>query len=155
MGVANLVDNLILKSPIIGKHYIKHQITQFFETLGMLLQAGIPAFDAMPKAVGIIDNIIIKASFDPVILRLKLQATLTDALATNAYIPDESNQHIRAGELSGRLDESIIHYGEMAREEVNSNFEQFAIWLPRIIYGIICIYMINSILNSNTFLPNV
>ncbi len=153
LGLAYILDSLILKIPVLGKYYIYHQITRFIETLGMLLQAGIPALDAMPKAVGTIDNIIIKTSFGPVILRLKSQATLTEALVTNTYMPDESIQHIRAGELSGRLDKSLIHYGEIARAEVNLNFEQFTIWIPRIVYGIICIYMMNSIFNSKTFLP--
>lgn len=147
-GFSSLVDRLILKPPIIGKLYIKHQITRFIETLGMLLQAGIPALDAMPKAVGTIDNVIIKNSFDPVIKKLKSHATLTDALAINTYLSNDANQHIKAGEVSGRLDESLIHYGEMTRAEVTSSFKQIAIWIPRLIYGIICAYIIHSLFIS-------
>ncbi len=154
LGLAISVDKLIMNSPITGKLYVKHQVTQFIETLAALLQAGIPAFDALPRAIGIIDNSCIKASFEPVLLRLKSNSTLHDSIVINDYLSDECKQHIKSGELSGRLDESLLHYGELARAEVNFSFEQFALWVPRIIYGIICMYMVYSIFSSNAFLPS-
>ncbi len=144
-GLAGVVDRCLLTLPIMGAYYLKHHITRFFETLGMLLQAGIPAFEAVPKSVSVIDNNTLKGSFKPVVLKLQSGTTLTDALAVNQYIPAESIQHIQAGEQSGRLDEALVHYAGRARAEVNDNLEQIALWVPRIIYAVIAIAMAHAI----------
>lgn len=154
-GQERLVDRLMLRIPVAGKIYLRHQVTKFYETLGMLLQAGIPAFEAVPDSVKVIDNTVIRSAFEPVMLKLRQHATLADALAVNRYLSPDSIQHIRAGELSGRLDESLLHYGDLARAEVNLHIEQLAFWIPFAVYIVICIYMLNSIIGSGVFLPSV
>lgn len=154
LGLSDMIDSLLLKLPVFGTVCIKHELTKFFENLGLLLHAGIPLFDAMPKSVDTLGNRKIKKSFKTAIMKLKNQsATLTDSLIGNEYIADESIQFVRTGEQAGKLDESLMHYSKIAREQVTSSMQQIAAWIPRIIYGIICIYMIHSIFASNAFAP--
>lgn len=151
LGMARPVDSLTIKLPIFNQYYIKHQITKGLETLGMLLEAGIPAFEAMPKAIESIDNLVLQSSFNPVVTHLKSHGNMTDSLSLNPYLERDAILFIKAGEASGKLDESLNHYGQIARSEVTSTIEEFAKWLPRILYGVICLYIAYAILNSQLF----
>ncbi len=153
LGLGGAVDALWLKLPLVGRLCVQHELVRFFENLGLLLQAGIPVFDALPKSVNTLGNTKLQQSFYPVMIRLKNQsATLTEALLGNQYMTDEAIEFVRSGEQAGRLDTSLIHYGKLARAEVNASIQQLAAWIPRIIYGMICLYMIHAIFASNAFL---
>lgn len=155
LGLAKSMDSLILKIPIIGKTYIKHNIARFIEILGMLLGSGITAHDALPKTVNTIDNLVIRDSFASSIQKLQSNSSLTDALKLNRYLPSDAILFLRTGETSGKLDETLIHYGKILRREVTNRFEQIAAWTPRIVYAMVCAYMIYSIMTSNPFMPKI
>ncbi len=155
LGLAKSMDSLILKLPIIGKTYIKHNIAQFIEILGMLLGSGITAHDALPKTVKTIDNLVIRESFSSAIQKLQSHSSMTDALKLNPYLPSDAILFLRTGETSGKLDEALIRYGKNLRKEVTRRFQEIAAWTPRIVYALVCIYMINSIMSSNPFMPRI
>jgi len=49
------------------------------------------------------------------------------------------------GEKSGNLDETLKHYALQAREDYVRAVEAFGEWLPRVLYAIVCLYVIYNI----------
>ena len=139
------IDRLFQKSPIYGPMYIRTNARDFFETLALLLDAGIPILEALPKAVSVIQSATMKKTFSRIELSIKRGDTLSQALHSNAYMKrNAAIALIETGEASGTLSEMLFRWAAMETEILRAFYKNVADWTPRFIYVAIVIWMVLS-----------
>jgi len=141
---------LIIKIPLLGPIVIRKNVRDFYENLALMLEAGVPMFDALPKAVQAVNLCTIRATFEQVKPRMEKGATLAQAVVNLAYqgkYPIHS--YLQTGEGSGSLPEMLLRYADGESEAVTQFQVQLANWLPRLFYFGVAGWMAYQILNSH------
>ena len=146
IGLAKLVYQLQFKLPLISSWLIRRQVTEFFRSLGLMLTAGMPILDALPKALNTIANPIVKSQFKSVVEATRQGSQLTDALADVREIDEQAIQMILAGEKSGKLAEAILHHTKIETEKIELQEDLLAEWIPRLFYLLVVFWVASSII---------
>ncbi len=134
LGLANSVYRLQMGAPLIGPLFVRSQVNRFCEYLSLLLEAGLPAAQAVPRAFSAIENPLLRDQFAAVPAALAHGDALTDALANVAIIDRSIIQVLRSGEASGRLAESLAQNADFEANQLTLQTDLIAEWLPRLIY---------------------
>jgi type II secretory pathway component PulF len=145
-GLAKLVYQLQFKLPLISSWLIRRQVNEFFRSLGIMLTAGMPILDALPKALNTIANPIVKSQFKSVVEATRQGSQLTDALADVPEIDEQAIQMILAGEKSGKLAEAILHHTKIETEKIELQEDLLAEWIPRLFYLLVVFWVASSII---------
>lgn len=147
-------ERTLLALPLFGDMNKRRNIRDFFESLALMLEAGIPILDALPKAVETIRHHQIKSSFANIKKAIERGATLTQALSTIPFLENSpSIALINTGESSGALPEMLFRYAAMETAAINNFHEQVATWLPRIVYAAIAAWIAYGILTGAGVAP--
>lgn len=150
------IEKILLRLPILGKMLIRSNVRDFFESLALMLEAGIPMFDAVPKACQTIRLQEVRQSFATIIPRLHSGASLTSSLERLPYLGNlRALQFIDTGESSVTLPEMLFRHTNFESEDLNHQQQQLADWIPRIVYGILVLWMAYQIIISNAFMPHI
>lgn len=147
-----------LSIPLLGKLIVRQNVQDFFASLGLMLEAGIPMLDALPLALETITEPSIKREFSRIAPRVAGGATLAQALADSAFLcgaPDRERAValIHSGEQSGTLPEMLLRHTTMESIAINASFEQLATWAPRVVYALVMLWMLGSLLVSPGLMP--
>ncbi|MCK4840844.1 MAG: type II secretion system F family protein [Methylococcales bacterium] len=148
LGLGNMVYQLQLKLPLISSWLKARQINEFLTTLGLLLIAGMPILEAVPKAINNIKNPILKTQFEVILKSIQQGNSLTNAFILLDDINEQTIQLLIAGEQSGKLAESLLHRTKMEAEIINLQDDMLAEWIPRVFYIFIASWMAYSIINN-------
>jgi general secretion pathway protein F len=155
-AIRHAVENRLTTIPGVGAMHVRRNARDFFENLGLMLEAGIPMFDALPKACKTISNQQIQSEFAGILAKMKNGATLAEALVGMHYLADtQAIEMIKTGESSGTLPEMLWRHANIQTEAIRHFQQQVADWLPRIVYGAVMLWMAYSILTSGAFMPHV
>jgi len=146
--------------PLIGTLLVRQNIRNFLQSLALMLEAGISMLDALPLALDTIGIGAIRHQFAQLKPRIERGETLSQALATvTCLVALDSGaravEFARTGEQSGTLPEMLLRHVALETAAVDAFHQQAAQWLPRIVYGVIALWMALGILTSGAFLPNV
>ena len=72
------------------------------------------------------------------------------------YISDERViQFTQTGEASGTLPEMLMRHARLETDAINGYLEQLAMWAPRVVYGIVVLWMAYGLLTGGGFMPRV
>jgi general secretion pathway protein F len=146
----------LIQLPIFGVLHVRSNVRDFFESLALMLEAGLPMFDALPKACKTIRNQKIRATFTRLLGTMKQGATLGMALEDVAYLGDRQIiEFVKTGEASGTLPEMLFRHVQFETDAIAHLQEQIAEWLPRLIYGAVALWMAYGILTGGGFAPNL
>lgn len=152
----NPLDRLALQLPLFGRMNLRANANQFYESLGLMLEAGMPIFDALPLATQTIHNSVIRAEFSSILPQLHEGKTLSQALEKLNFV---GQMHIielvRTGESSGTIPEMLWRYSSSENQAISLFHEEVAAWVPRILYTLVAIWMIIGIFKSNAFVPQM
>ncbi len=149
------IERLLLGLPLLGPLLQRAAAAQFFETLGLLLDAGIPMFEALPLASDTLRNGAMRARFAGLLPRLQAGATLAQSLNSIETAPaPHIEEFVRSGEHSGTLPATLLRYGEKQAEAVAETQEQIALWLPRLLYAAMLLWAASGLLRGAAFLPS-
>lgn len=158
-GASSIRDALLrgaLSLPWLGQFQLRHDVKNFFESLGLLLEAGVPIFDALPLACKTVRNPLLREQYQEVESELLAGKSLYQALHK---IPDLVNRDIFAlvntAEHSGTLGETLLRYTEIENQSLAESWKTITDWVPRLFYAVIALWMIQSIFGSNAFMPNL
>lgn len=138
--------SLILTMPIIGGLILRQNIRDFFESLGMMLDAGISMFDALPIALDMVSESAIRSELSEIAPMVVAGSTLSQAVNKVVGLGDPASRHrllefIATGEASGTLPEMLLRHTEMETATINAWYEQFAAWAPRLVYAVVVLWM--------------
>lgn len=149
-------DRNLLRIPLFGEMIARDNARQFYESLSLLLEAGVAMFEAVPLATNTIWNAEVRQHFAPLTRQLLDGNRLSMALESNS-LKGESQviDLIRTGEESGCLPEMLWRHVESETEAQTQFREELANWAPKIMYGIVAAYIVYQIFHSGAFMPHL
>ena len=154
------LEPLFLRVPLLGPLIVRRNVCDFFESLALMLEAGVSMLDALPAALDTLQIGAIRREFAKIATRIENGAGLKGALSGLAYLTPENNgdrliEFVTTGEASGTLPEMLMRHTRMETESINDFFKQLAEWVPRIFYGLIMLWMAYGLLTGGGFMPQI
>ncbi len=112
-----IVDRLFFKIPIIGNLRLKTMLTNFNQTLAMLIKSGVPLVDSLNLATETISSIIYRERFATARDKVEKGASFGEAIAIYEELPPIMPQMIQVGEETGKLDDMLSRLGRYFKAE--------------------------------------
>lgn len=150
LGLCNSVHRLQCRLPLLTWS-IKRQQYQFFRSLGLLLEAGVAMVEALPMAVDVINNPLLRKQFEFVYAEIDQGSSLVEALANVDFVDRHALRLLESGEYSGKLAETLLHYCRLQAEEIAIQDDMLADWMPRLFYLIVAGWVAFSIIDGFQF----
>ena len=139
------LDRYKLSFPIFASVERNRCLAEFSSCMANLLAAGVPITSALETCARAMSNGVYRQSVAAAALVTKGGNLLTTALFPQELWPTEFVSTVQVGETSGTLDEVLTRYAEHARESYIRAVDAFAQWLPRIMYGLVALFVIYNI----------
>lgn len=150
------LEALLPRLPIAGAIHVRSGARDFFESLALMLEAGLPIFDAVPKALETIGNRLIRQDFARIVPRLKDGTPFAEALAGLDYLGNPRIiAFVQTGEGSGTLPEMLFRHANDETREINQSWQQIAEWLPRLFYAAVAAWIAYGILHGASIGPKL
>ncbi len=141
------LERLMLTLPLFGPMHVRRNARDFFESLALLIDAGMPMFEALPTALATINNSLLREQFASLLPAMRHGATLAQALVNLSLIDTERLiAFAQTGEASGTLPEMLLRHVASETERINLFQQQLVEWLPRIAYALVAGWMISQLL---------
>src|SRR5581483_2413833 len=139
--------------PLYGPIFVRRNLRDFFESLALMLEAGVSMADALPVAVETVEDGDIRREMIRIQPRVAKGSSLAEAMRGIRYLNDERlRQFVRTGEASGELPQMLSRHTRFETELINSSLEHLTLWLPRAVYGIVVIWMAYGVLRNSGIL---
>ena len=148
LGMKYFLDQMQIKVPYFGHWYVRRSLRDFLRALGLMLQAGLPILEALPKALEVLVNVSLRQRFQTIISALQRGDSFAEALSDVEGVNSMAVQLLSTGESAGSLAEMMLHYVKIESEEITRHHEKLAAWIPRGIYALIAAGMIYSIFSA-------
>ena len=150
----------LLKLPIAGNMIAQRNSRDFFESLALMLEAGVAMLDALPLALDTIQARKIRRDFARILPSMIKGATLSQAVANCLYLGSKQSferaiAFIKTGEASGTLPEMLQRHVNFESSAINTQAELLSTWLPRLIYGAVVVWLAIGILGGNGVTPTL
>ncbi|MGE6792552.1 type II secretion system F family protein [Pseudomonas guineae] len=155
-GATRALDSAFARLPLMGAALLRRNLSDFFASLGLMLEAGMPMLEALPKACAVISHAPLRQRFSAVPLAIQRGQTLAQALAALTF-PGQGLALglIRSGEASGTLPASLLNYARVETQKLDSLTEQLTTWLPRMLYIGVMLWMAYGLLTGAGFGPRL
>ena len=142
--------------PLIGSAWQRRGARNFFESLGELLEAGVPMLQALPIAAGTVHCDPVRWSLAALSTRIEAGASFAQALAVIPFPQHEQACALAlSGEASGALPQALLRHAAAESEAIAGFDQALAEWLPRLAYGAIVAWIAYGILRGGAFMPSV
>lgn len=115
----SLVDEQVLKVPVLGELIKYTQSSNFVSTMYVSFGAGLPITDALFLATETLTHTQIKAAYKKVNMQIQAGQRLAIALAATGYVPDIVMLMISTGEESGDLEKMLEASYDYLEEEIS------------------------------------
>jgi general secretion pathway protein F len=150
------LDPILPRVPLFGPMYERRNVRDCFESLALLLEAGMPILEALPLSVDTIRNQALEQQFSQLKPRIEGGASFADAVSELSF-PGQAQAHamIVAGEASGALPEVLFRYAESETREIDQFDALVAEWMPRVAYTLVLLWIGLGILRSGAFMPSL
>ena len=155
LGLDRLINYLEIKLPYFGHWYIRKIMRNFFQALGLMLQAGLPILEALPKAYTVVDNPHLKQQLEVIQQRLLQGDEFAEALIYVENLPALALPLISTGEYAGSLADALLRYVTVESEEISLHNSQLADWLPRLIYLFVVLWLAYHIVMGGHTIPKL
>jgi type II secretory pathway component PulF len=155
-GARLSLDLLLLKVPVFGNLHRRRNVCDYWQTLALLLEAGLPMFEALPLALETTSNGVIRNELAVLLPRMEKGDTLAQALDGVQYL--ESYRllpMVETGEASGTLPEMLQRYSSGEEASLALAQQQLSDWLPRIVYAIVVGFMAYGLLSGKGVGPQI
>jgi type II secretory pathway component PulF len=143
-GSENTLHRVLLQIPLAGGLIRLQQRRDFLDSLGMLMDSGVPAIEALQQAAESISHPQLRREFASASALCSAGMSVTRALETCGALQNSAAASLlESGEFSGRLVEMIQHQVKALDEQLDMDFKLISDWLPRVIYfsGIILLLL--------------
>ena len=143
--------------PLYGRIHIRSNLRDFFESVALMHEAGVPLIESLPAAIDTVSDEDIRRALAKMRGTVeKQQGTFAAALEDVSYLrgsPVLAFAH--TGEESGTLPEMLMRYVAMESEAIGNFYEQVAAWLPRVVYALVAVKVVVGIFSSGAMMPRV
>ncbi|SHG67518.1 type II secretion system F family protein [Massilia sp. CF038] len=141
------LERSLLALPLFGKLHLRANARDFSESLALLLEAGLPLFDALPLALDTVINHQVRADLSTITARVRAGAPLAHAIGALQLV-DISRLHpfVVTGEEGGTLAEMLMRHADTESEALALAQSEIMAWLPRVFYAGVALWMIAHLL---------
>jgi type IV pilus assembly protein PilC len=119
-GGRRALDNLQLKTPIIGNILRKIAIARFSRTLATLLSSGVPILQSLEITARTAGNVIIEEAIMNIRTGVERGESFVEPLKATEVFPNMVSQMIGIGEQTGALDAMLGKIADFYEQEVDS-----------------------------------
>lgn len=120
----NLVERVLLKSPIVGDILVKASVSRYARTLGTTVAAGVPLVDALRSVAGSTGNSVYATAVERLSDVVATGEPLQAAMRQSGLFPDMMIQMVAIGEQSGSLDDMLaraaVHFESLLDAAVDN-----------------------------------
>ncbi len=141
-----MLDWAVLRVPLLGGALKFLALSRFLRAFHMFYKAGVPIVDASAMAADVTGNIVIAGLVEGGAQSAARGERVSEGLSVG--LPPEMIEMWRVGEESGTLEEVTGRLTASTTDTAERKFKAFAEWLPRVIYFIICIFVIKAIVTG-------
>ena len=150
------LDRVLRAVPLFGSMFVRRSVRDCFESLALLLEAGVPILEALPLSLDAIRSHAIKQRLSQIKPRIEGGASFAQAVGEISFAGrTQAYATILAGEASGALPEVLFRYSEGETAALNQFDDLVALWSPRIVYTLATLWIGYGILNSGAFMPSL
>ena len=139
-----LVDWLVIRIPILGGAIKQLALSRYLRAFHTLFKAGVPVVSCAQMSAQVTGNTVVRGWVRGAAETARQGYPLSDGFTRD--FPREYFEAWQVGEESGKLAEVAGRLARQAEEKSLWMMEQIGKWLPKIIYAIICLWMIRWIL---------
>jgi type II secretory pathway component PulF len=132
-------DAWLLKVPVIGPFIVSQTVLEFSQTLGVLLQNGITAADALRITGRQIGNRVHRKAFDGAIERVLEGEALSSALTRTGCFPELVLDRVAVGENTGNVVPSLKDIGRTYQKKISRQLKMFTQVIAGAILGAVFI----------------
>ncbi len=118
-----IVDDLMLKIPVLGDLIRKVAVARFTRTLGTMIQSGVPLLDGLDIVAKTAGNKTIEAAIFKTRASIAEGRTIAEPLGESGVFPSMVVQMIAVGESTGALDTMLNKIADFYDEEVDAAVE--------------------------------
>ncbi|MGA1869226.1 MAG: type II secretion system inner membrane protein GspF [bacterium] len=144
-----LTDSISLKIPLIGGLVQKLAVTRFAQTLGTLINGGVPILEAMRIVKHIVNNQVMSNAIDNVCNSIKEGEGIASPLKRTGIFPPIVIHMISVGEKSGQIEEMLENIAESYELEVEATLNSVTSLLEPLIIlfmGVVVAFIVMAIL---------
>ncbi|WP_068829696.1 type II secretion system F family protein [Pseudomonas sp. BMS12] len=140
---------LLSRLPVLGRALARRNARDYFESLGLLLEAGMPMFDALPRAQATLRDPAMRSAFLAMQQRVLAGQPLAQAMQALEF-PGQPQLAalVRTGEASGTVAATLLGYAQRESLGLAEFEEQLATWLPRLVYAAVALWMAYGLLTG-------
>ncbi len=118
-------DAWLLRLPLVGPFVVSQTVLSFSQTLGVLLQNGITAAEALKMTERQIDNRVHRKAFDVAIERVLEGESLSSALTRTGCFPELVLDRLAVGENTGNVVPSLKNIAEAYQKQMTRQLNFF------------------------------
>jgi type II secretory pathway component PulF len=139
-----ILDDLILRIPILGHGIRELSICRYFKGFNMLYKAGIPIAQCAAQATELTGNSIIADIFRGGAVSIEAGNTMYEGFSRK--FPLDYLNIWKTGERTGELDKMSAKIAEISGDKADLLLTEFARWLPKLLYFLILVFLAIQIL---------
>jgi type IV pilus assembly protein PilC len=115
----HVVDNALLKSPVLGPILRKIAVARFTRTLATLLTSGVPILEGLNITAKTSGNAILEDVIYQVRQKIEGGGTMVDPMRQSGFFPPMVTQMVSVGESTGEMDTMLVKVADYYEEEVD------------------------------------
>ncbi len=119
-----ILDNIVLRLPLVGKNVKKILASRFTRTMSSLLRTGVPLIQALEVTDKVVDNQIVSRGLVKVKEDIRRGSNLAGPLEIIGLFPMMVTQMISIGEESGSVDSIMEKVADFYDDEVDTSISQ-------------------------------
>lgn len=148
------LDDLLLALPVLGSLQRRADMRNFCDSLGLLLEAGMPVLDALPRACNAVSSAGLRRDFANLAPRVAAGQSLVRAFDGLSF-PGKAMLIgvLNTGEATGRPGEALLRFARLQAQQLAASQQMLASWAPRLFYLAVAAWMAYGLLTGGGFLP--
>lgn len=150
------LDGILPFVPLFGPMGVRRNLRDFFDSLALLLEAGVPILEALPIALDTVRNQALRSQLAQIKPRIEAGASFVQAIAgLSLFGRTQAYELIRTGEASGTLPRMLFRYAEAETAAIDRFDDLAAEWIPRLAYTSTALLVGYEIIHSGAFMPSL
>jgi general secretion pathway protein F len=151
-----LLDGFVASIPLFGPMEVRRNLRNFFDSLALLLEAGVPILEAFPLALDTVRNRALRSQLAQIKPRIEAGASFGQTLAgLSLFGRSQAYELIRTGEASGTLPRMLLRYSEAETAEIDRFDDLVVEWIPRLVYTSTAVLIGYGLIHGGAFMPSL
>jgi len=139
-AVRLILDKVILKIPLLGRAVHNASLGRFCRAFHILLVAGVPGGKCMQNAAEVAGNVVVKNLVQGGVDSCYQGNPISEGFSSR--LPLHFLHAWQVGEETGDLDDVTLRLADHYADSAKNLFIEFARWLPRVVYTLVCLLVI-------------